>query len=49
MPTPSTNEMTVAMPTRMTVHGSAAAISSVTGVGYFVTETPRSPWSIRPQ
>ena len=48
-PMPSTNEMIVASPTRTRVQGSALAMSSVTGVGYFVTEIPRSPWSTRPQ
>ncbi len=41
--------MTVAVPTRTSVHGRAPAMSSVTGVGYFVTEIPRSPRNMRPQ
>ncbi len=47
--TPSRKEMTVAVPTSTSVHGRAPAISSATGVGNLVTDTPRSPRSMRPQ
>ena len=41
--------MMVAMPTRPIVHGSACPMTSVTGVGKYVNEMPRSPRSSSPQ
>ena len=56
---PTVQEMTVVTSSRPRVHGSAVAISSLTGVGNWKKETPKSPrnnlrqnapycWSIDP-